>query len=399
MMECLVCFDTELQKIYSNKNQFLYTQGVVKSLNDWRLFRKQELNYYFCKNCGFIFNPNPMTSKNDITYKELYTLNPQNLSVKDITSLKKKFNTIFVHSKLKKDSKILEIGSNDGYFLNFFFEKQIQCTGIDPSPAVDICRKKYPGIKVIQDYYSSHIFNEEFDLIICRNVIEHLNNPIEFIMEIKKNLKHEGYAYFEVPNVEKFIAHRIYTNFYHEHISYFFKELFEEINNSLGFKTIFIENISDNDVITYFGQNATTTLNYKLQNIPKLDNINPEIEQFIDSFKSFKMKIKEFFKDFIKKRFTIGLWGAGCTSINIISLLNDLIPENIYLYDSAETKIGYYLPGLNKKINSPIKILENNPDVIIIMSERYKSEIYEKLIEMNYTKEVWSIFPKIEKLN
>ena len=136
-----------------------------------------------------------------------------------------------------------------------------------------------------------------------------------------------------------------------------------------------------------------------MKKFPNLKKINQKIREFKDSLKSFKMKINEIFQDFVKNEFTIGIWGAGCTTINIFSFLKDLKYEKIYIYDSSETKIGNYLPGLGKKIKHPNEIKENNPDVILIMSERYVDEIYEKLLEMNYSKDIWRIYPTMEKLN
>ena len=51
-----------------------------------------------------------------------------------IDHLKKKFNRIGELKILKKNGNILDIGSNDGTFLNFFKKKDnIKLTGIDPS--------------------------------------------------------------------------------------------------------------------------------------------------------------------------------------------------------------------------------------------------------------------------
>ena len=42
-MICKICKSENLKKIYSNRNQFLYTQGVCKSPTDERLKKKKKL--------------------------------------------------------------------------------------------------------------------------------------------------------------------------------------------------------------------------------------------------------------------------------------------------------------------------------------------------------------------
>ncbi len=399
-MKCGICQSKDLELMYSNKNQFIYTQGVCEDSADLRLSKINELTYYFCNSCGYIFNPYPITSENDDTYKELYTLNLQNLSDKDKISLNNILNLILQYTNLDKGKSILEIGSSDGYFLDMFNQEGYDCIGIEPSSAVEICKERYPYIKIIRDYYNPKLFNKNFDLIICRNVIEHLENPINFIISIKNLLKQEvGFVYFEVPNVQKILENKLYTNLYHEHISYFHKELFELINISLGFETKFISIISDGDVIAYIGQDKSTSNKYKLKTLPNIKSLKKNLKSFSNNLLIFKSNIQGLFQNLINKNLKIGIWGAGCTAINIISFSDNMEYKNFYLFDSSETKIGKFLPGFCKVIKSPNDINYTKPDVMIIMSERYIDEIYFSLKQMHFSNDIWTIYPDIKKLN
>ena len=132
-MKCKICRSKAQQIIYFNKNQFIFTQGVCDSPDDERLKKRHELKYLFCDNCGFIFNPNPISSKDDAIYRDLYVLNPQDLSEKDKMNLEIIFKLICQNIGLNRNSLILEIGVNDGFFLNKFNQIGCSCTGIDPS--------------------------------------------------------------------------------------------------------------------------------------------------------------------------------------------------------------------------------------------------------------------------
>ena len=61
-----------------------------------------------------------------------YKTSVSNLMIKH---LKEKYNKIRKYNILKNNSNILDIGSNDGTFLNFFcrLKKKLNLYGIDPS--------------------------------------------------------------------------------------------------------------------------------------------------------------------------------------------------------------------------------------------------------------------------
>ena len=83
---------------------------------------------------------------------------------------------------LSKKSKVLEIGSNDGYLLDKFKKQKINVVAVDSSAFMTkITRKK--GIKSFNNtfnYKFSKILKSKFlsfDTIIANNVLNHSNDP------------------------------------------------------------------------------------------------------------------------------------------------------------------------------------------------------------------------------
>jgi SAM-dependent methyltransferase len=59
--------------------------------------------------------------------------------------------------------------------------------------------------------------NGTFDLIFCRHVLEHTNNPLAFLSGIRNLLNENGIAFFEVPNLNtpwKFLFRQYWMVFY-----------------------------------------------------------------------------------------------------------------------------------------------------------------------------------------
>ena len=80
---------------------------------------------------------------------------------------------------LKKNDKIIEVGSNDGTFLLNFLKKKYNVLGFEPSLNVaNIARKK--GLKVISKFFNykniskNQKFKKRINLICAANVICHI---------------------------------------------------------------------------------------------------------------------------------------------------------------------------------------------------------------------------------
>ena len=124
---------------------------------------------------------------------------------------------------LKKKSVVLDYGSGDNHLANYFLNKStLKIFTYDKYANNDNQNLKY-------------LKKKKFDLIIIKQVIEHVPYPKKFLKDLKKNLKKNGYLYIETPN---FYANNIYFNFFKEfycqttlgyHVNFFNKNNFMNI--------------------------------------------------------------------------------------------------------------------------------------------------------------------------
>lgn len=105
--------------------------------------------------------------------------------------------------------RILEIGCGSGNFITHFPEG-VEYWGVEPnSPSAATAEKKLH--KVICGYYddaANEIPNDYFDLVICNDVLEHIDHYQNFLSEVSKKLNRCGCIVGSVPNV------RFATNLY-----------------------------------------------------------------------------------------------------------------------------------------------------------------------------------------
>ncbi len=185
------------------------------------------------------------TPKNEFFYnlKLIYHSNTKLISLGKFVSPKKMFNDKYAHRasasktmrlaykklaksilKKYKPSSILEIGSNDGCFIQHF--KKIKNIGVEPCKNLAEITKKM-NIKTYDKFWTKKLAkkiakeNGEFDIIYSANTISHIHNLRETFNAIEICLKKNGIFILEDPSLLETIKKNSYDQFYDEH-SYVF---------------------------------------------------------------------------------------------------------------------------------------------------------------------------------
>lgn len=102
------------------------------------------------------------------------------------------------------DLKILDVGCGDGAIGRLIKNKKINLVGVDISKeAIKLSRNYYNQTKVfdIEEDNFPKKWENSYDYIICIEVLEHLFNPKEALLEMKKLLKQDGTLIVSFPNM------------------------------------------------------------------------------------------------------------------------------------------------------------------------------------------------------
>jgi SAM-dependent methyltransferase len=333
-----------------------------------------------CNKCGFVyqkvtFDINELSKIYESIYKSYHSPAISGIG----SSLAHDFlqfleNSVSVNLKNKK---VLEIGCYDGYFLSLLRDKySCSVVGCDPSPGSKIAKEI--GIEVINAYFSPDLFDENFDIIVLRGIIEHIINPISFLKAVEKVTAENGIIAIEVPNVRYSLKNGVIGDFFHEHISYFTKNSLIHCLNLSGFETVKIED-------TEYYIRAT----FKIPKSFSKRAENIELKKEI-------LKIKQLFGDYNEniKRLVYGLnelcetlsdeeiyvYGGGGHTIGLLSKTDKFL-RPIGVIDGDPSKEGKYIPGFNLPVYSK-EIIENldlEKSVIIVSSKIFQNEIINEL--------------------
>ncbi len=323
-----------------------------------------------------------------------------------VKHLYKKYLYLKKKTKLKNSKKedILDIGSNDGTFLNFF-SKKINKFGCDPTAKKF---KKYYSkeIIIIPKIFEKKIlktFKKKFKIITSIAMFYDLEKPIKFCKNIEKILDTKGVFHVEIAYLPDIISKLSFDTFCQEHLTYFSYHSFKNLIDRTNLRIIDYHRNSINGGSINFDlvlNESKFKTNYK-----KLKNLEIFEKRIgIDNYKTylkFAKKIKKLIKEVkikfnkIKKK---KVYGFGASTKGNVTLQFCKINNNIMkgIYDINTEKFGCYTPGTNILIKNEKLIKNDQPDYIVFLIWHFKKTIYEKFrkFKLYKTKYIW-LFPKL----
>jgi len=225
---CRVCGKVEARRFYVLP-EYPLVAGPVTSDNI--RIPKGDIVLGYCFNCGACTVVNKATD--NMEYGVDYT--SSNMSEGSSSSMDKataQFLDFVGGVGISKDSKVLEIGSYDGSFMNLM-RAEFGCEVIGCEPCAEIAGKAIGlGFGVWVGEFSADTFKDfDFDVVVMRNVLEHMLKPREFLADVKKVLKPGGCIVLEVPAGEHRIMEGILGSVVPEHPCYFG---IDSLSNLLG---------------------------------------------------------------------------------------------------------------------------------------------------------------------
>ena len=291
---------------------------------------------------------------------------------------------------LMSNSKLIEIGSNDGTFLSNFKNSSIEYVGFEPSENVAI-KAKENNIKTINDFFNSQSikilknYANNTDVISASNVICHIPNLKNLILTIDELLSKKGLFIFEEPYMGSMFEKTSYDQIYDEHVYIFSARSVINIFSKHGFELINIKPQSTHGgsmryILARKGKRAVSPSIKKQLNYEDKNNLH--IRSTYDLFRE-KCELSR--KDLVsilqqQKNDGRRVVGYAATSksttvLNYCGIGPDLIN---FISDTTPIKQGKYSPGVHIPV-LPYEELQNGyPDTLLLFAWNHKTEIMEK---------------------
>ncbi|HPE06271.1 MAG TPA: class I SAM-dependent methyltransferase [Smithellaceae bacterium] len=380
-MSCRFCNNKGMHEILDLGHQPPSNSFLTKEQ-----LREPEVHYplklFVCDKCWLVQIPETKKAQEIFTEDYAYysSESPANVShAKDYCEMMLK--------RFPKITTVMEIGSNDGYMLQWFKKAGCEVFGIDPAEGpAEIAHSK--GIDVECSFFTERLasfFDERFDLICGINVLNHQPDINDFVSGLNIALAPGGYITFEFPHLMHMVEKRQFDTIYHEHLNYY---------SLYTLDSIFIRHglyIFDVDELPKHGGSLRiyATKEKRAPSNKAKEIIGWEIDYGIatlDYYKSFGRDVA-ITKNNIQ-RSIYSICGAGKSVIaygaaakcSVLMNCCGFDKQNIsYVADKSPHKIGKYLPGSHIPVKDPETIRITKPDYVLITAWNLQEEIMEQL--------------------
>ncbi|MDD9947345.1 MAG: class I SAM-dependent methyltransferase [Myxococcales bacterium] len=294
---------------------------------------------------------------------------------------------------LRSTSRVVEVGANDGYLLQYFHAKGIPCTGIEPtSGTARAARAK--GLDMREVFFgagAARALSAEgliADLMVANNVLAHVPAINDFVAGFVTLLKPHGVVTFEFPHLCRLIEETQFDTIYHEHFSYLSLLAVRNVFATHGLSVFDVDELpTHGGSLRVFAQRADKgnrpTSPAVQAMLAREREAGVASRDFYQRFQARAVRVKNDFLSFLlaakARHARVAAYGAaakGSTLLNYAGVRSDLLS---YVVDRNPAKQGKYLPGSHIPIVTEQRLRATKPDYIVLLPWNLKPELTDQL--------------------
>ena len=294
---------------------------------------------------------------------------------------------------LNPDSRVVELGSNDGYLLQYFARHGVPVLGIEPAGNVAAAARER-GVPTLTAFFDEKLArrlageNQTADLVIANNVLAQVPDLCSFLRGIRLLLEPAGVVTLEFPHLMRLIEGLQFDTIYHEHFSYFSFLTMARLCGAHDLEIFDVEELpTHGGSLRVFAAPAGSRAHPRRRAVDDLlDRERAAGYDRLEIYAGFERRVHELRWQLLecliqlrRSGKTIAGYGApgkGNTLLNFCGVRADLVAFTV---DRNPYKQGKFLPGTHIPIHAPETLDEAKPDYILILPWNLRDEIMAQL--------------------
>ena len=293
---------------------------------------------------------------------------------------------------LPASSLCVDIGSNDGTLLTGFQRHRMRVLGVEPTNIAQIARAEN-GVETIQRFFDEALAREivrEFGparIVTMTNVFAHMASLGEVLRGLCALLEPDGVFVTESHYLLDILQKNQFDSFYHEHIrSYSLKSLIV-LFGYYGLEVFDVERAERyaGNIRCYVSRTRKYPVSSSVAGLLLTEEkLGLHETRSWEEFRSRVLRNRDRFMAFLYRAHQDGARVAGnscpgraSTLLNFYGVTPDLMP---YLGElSSSLKLGKCLPGRHIPIVDNRRIVEEQPDYLVLLAWHYTEPIVERV--------------------
>lgn len=358
-------------------------------------------NIDICKECGHI----QMSGSADPKYiYGNYLSRPASTN----PSLKKQYMEYCSDiSDLAEGGSVLEVGSNDGLFLELFKNIGVNAIGIEPATnLIEFAKKR--GVETINGYVSKENVNLAVNkignpsVVLANHCFSNVENIQEWASAISGGLEENGYLVLQTFYQKSVLENYLLENYNHEHLSYVFVEPISNFFKKYGLNLNKCRYISakGGSIRLFFKKTKNNQIlddeSIRILSEEKLflSNLDTNFEKTFKYIKNTAKQIKEIINKNSDKKVAAYGTSIGAT---VFTYQFNLMERIETFFDDDELRQGRYSPGIGAPVIAGKSSELNKYEYCLIFAPLYfKAIIKNNLNFLHNNGKFILIRPKVE---
>lgn len=380
---CRICGSNKNEALFSFSKTFFW-YGANNSYFEKKIEPKYlDAIIFWCSQCGFMGLPVDDRLRNllNCVYNSVQSVpgaTPGKQSSYSVRLADDFFKTFWKLAPGWIPEKILEVGCQGGYLLHKFKQQgAAKAIGVEPGNVKPCVDGEGNSLDIRRGFFSREIVGEDsFDLIFSLHVLEHIEQPNDFLSTAYSLLKPGGKLLLSVPNELFSLEAGNVGMFLFQHLNYFTPSLLEAVLLANGFRVSGL--ISSRQESLY-----VMAKKIDQKGVGSVDkSLREETRKLLMEYKDKINKKLNYIGDISSQigKKTLGFYGVAGSS-NIFSWISQLWERPCAVFDSDSTTWGKAYGGIPVCVQSP-RGLSSVSD-IIVAPYRLQEEIFQFLQKQN----------------
>jgi 2-polyprenyl-3-methyl-5-hydroxy-6-metoxy-1,4-benzoquinol methylase len=327
-----------------------------------------------CTSCGHLFNRAFSADR----CKEMYAVDfLTNRPVHPSMNTQLEQIAARLDRKFLLGKRVLEIGAGTGHFSRILATLADSVLLVEPSRALTKDMVPESNINLVNDFFTPGICSEPFDLIVCRQVLEHVADPLQMLSDMHEVLTSAGIIYLEVPRAE-FIEERLAViELHNAHVQYFHRRSFRHLAARAGLEVFEDWDIKNGHDMGFLLRGSAGTGHLIQPNFKVSGELGAALSEKRSSIEKSLRSLKG----------RGGLYGANWQGTSFFWLYGDSVQTINAVLDDNENYPGYHLfsPGRAIPIRKPGEGAVAELNYLVITAHLHAQAIAERVRASGFT--------------
>ncbi|MBM3813773.1 MAG: class I SAM-dependent methyltransferase [Acidimicrobiia bacterium] len=295
-------------------------------------------------------------------------------------------STVAKRRKLRSRDLVVDIGSNDGTLLSGFARHGVRTLGVDPAANLAPLAQAN-GIETLTAFFGEQAggrIRREYGpaaVITATNSFPHIPDLGDYLAGVERLLAPDGVLVIEAHYLMDILEQRAFDTIYHEHVSYWALGPARRLLQRHGLEVVDVERLPvHHGQLRMWIQRAGAPVKASVEKLEseekgrRMDQLET-YQRFAAGTRLIKRDLRRLLDKIRYEDKTIAAYGAPAKGMTLLSYL-ELGPETIdFIADRSPLKQGRYTPGSHIPIVPPERILQEQPDFLLLLAWNFADEV------------------------